>query len=256
VNPVPTVNAGPDTTVCPGVNYVMASASSVTTVNWSPATGLNVTDSLNPVFNYDSNQVYVLTASAGGCKRSDTVDIKVIGILLNPGADTTVCFGELDTLNASSSSENIVWSPPSGANLSDSVVLNPVFSSTDAGKFLLVLTARDSGCALSKQVTITVDECNTYLAVPSAFSPNGDGMNDYFTVFGKYIEEYQIRIFNRWGEEVYSSNDVSELNNPERGWDGTYKGKKQDPGAYAYYISARDINGKDIFKKGDLVLIR
>jgi gliding motility-associated-like protein len=75
-------------------------------------------------------------------------------------------------------------------------------------------------------------------------------------VFGEFISTYQIKIFNRWGEEVYAANDVNDLNNLSRGWDGNYKGKKQDPGTFVYYISAKDINGKNIFKKGNLELIR
>jgi gliding motility-associated-like protein len=91
---------------------------------------------------------------------------------------------------------------------------------------------------------------------PEAFTPNSDGHNDFFTVFGKNISQYEIKIFNRWGQEVYSSDDVTELNNLGRGWDGTYKGKMEDIGTFSYYIVAKDINGKDIKEKGNVSLIR
>ena len=120
-----------------------------------------------------------------------------------------------------------------------------------------MLVATDTnGCHVTDSVIITVEYCNTYIKAPQAFTPNGDGTNDHFTVYGKYISDYHIRIYNRWGEEVYSSNDINELNDLSRGWDGTYKGKLQDVGTFVYYIQAKDLNGKDLFKKGNITLIR
>ena len=70
--------------------------------------------------------------------------------------------------------------------------------------------------------TVRLRVISCYLKVPEAFTPNGDGMNDYFTVFVS-LEEYEIKIFNRWGEMVYHSQDPTELSDLHRGWDGTYK---------------------------------
>ena len=94
------------------------------------------------------------------------------------------------------------------------------------------------------------------MKVPSAFSPNGDGENDHFTVFAANLTTYEIRIFNRWGELVYTSNSLDELNNLDKGWDGTYKGKTQDIGTYIYYIKGVDIDNITREKKGNLTLIK
>ena len=254
VQPSPVVYAGPDTLLCPGVNYVMPATSSSPNVAWSPPSGLSDPSVINPVFSYNQSVSYILTASGGnGCKATDTVMVNVSSLSLYPGPDTSICQGEMYTMVATSSVKNIVWSP--GLGLSDSTILNPVFNLDQTMRY--VLTGIDSnGCRLSDSFTITVAICQTGLSVPNAFTPNGDGVNDHFTVYGKYISEYEIRIYNRWGEQVYDSHDVSDLNDINRGWDGTFKGKLQDSGTFVYYIAAKDINGKSISKKGNLTLIR
>jgi len=255
VDTLPRVYAGPDTIVCPYVNYVMiATASPTATLSWTPVTSLDQPNTLNPTFNSNAGTDYVLTATnPDGCKKIDSVLINVYPLSVNAGPDTTLCDGETYVMQGLASSDNVEWIPSTG--LSAANILNPVFSYNTTTQYLLMVTDTHS-CKLTDTVVIGVDYCNAYIKVPQAFTPNGDGTNDYFTVFGKYIGDYQIRIYNRWGEEVYSSSDINELNNLGRGWDGTYKGKLQDVGTFVYYITAKDLNGKDIFKKGNLTLIR
>jgi len=255
VDTLPQVYAGPDTTVCPYGSYIMpATASPTATVAWLPATGLSNAGQLQPVFNYNQPINFILTATnPGGCSKSDSVLINVYPLSVNAGPDTTICEGETYIMVATASADSVEWMP--GTGLSATNILNPVFNYNQTTPY--VLQATDSiGCKVSDTVVITVEYCNTYIKAPEAFTPNGDGVNDYFTVFGAYIADYQIRIYNRWGEEVYSSDDVNELNNLSRGWDGIYKGKLQDVGTFVYYITAKDLNGHNIFKKGNITLIR
>ena len=255
VDTLPKVYAGPDTIVCPNSSYIMpAFASATATLNWTPVTGLNEPDSLRPVFNYGQTTDFVLTAiNPDGCKGFDSVVISVYPLSVNAGPDTTICDAQTYVMLGTASTDSIEWIPSVG--LSAANILNPTFAYNQTTKYYLQV--KDSiGCTLTDSVTITVAYCNTYIKVPNAFTPNGDGTNDHFTVYGEYISDYQIKIFNRWGEEVYSSDDVTELNNLSRGWDGTYKGKLQDVGTFVYYITAKDLNGKNIFKKGNLTLIR
>ena len=254
VGAIPIAYAGPDTTLCSGTNYIMPATSNANIVAWSPVTGLNNPAILNPVFDYNQSVQFVLTASdSDGCNTTDTVSIRVSAINLDAGSDTTLCNGESYIMTATSSTPNVTWSPATGLSATD--IVNPTFSYDQAIQYTLV--AIDSnGCTATDSVKIGVEYCASNIRIPEAFTPNGDGVNDHFTVFGDYIESYQIRIFNRWGEEVYASNDLSELNNLSRGWDGTYKGKKQDIGTFVYFISAKDLNGKTIEKKGNVTLIR
>jgi len=85
--------------------------------------------------------------------------------------------------------------------------------------------------------------------VPNAFTPNGDGINDLFGAKGDGIIEFNIQIFNRWGELVFESSDINKQ------WDGTYNGEKTETGAYAYSITAFGEKTNQISKSGSVTLV-
>jgi gliding motility-associated-like protein len=252
VNPVPVVDAGPDTLLCGGTAYTMQGSSTSVTVEWTPASGLSNADALNPTWSYNETTRYYLRGTdAIGCSSTDSVLIDVRTVQVSAGSDTSLCDGETVLLQGTASTNNILWSPATG--LSDVTILNPQFNNAQSVEYVLV--AMDSfGCRASDTVRINIGACESYLKVPQAFTPGNDGNNDLFTVFGKNIDQYEIRIFNRWGELVYNSRDINELNTG--GWDGTYKGALQQTGTFVYYITARDRNNKPLEKKGNLTLIR
>jgi gliding motility-associated-like protein len=86
--------------------------------------------------------------------------------------------------------------------------------------------------------------------IPNAFSPNGDGNNDLFTVYGDGIASVDLNIFNRWGELVY------ETGNSLAGWDGTYKGEMQPVGVYAYVAVITFLDNSKVTKTGTVALMR
>jgi len=88
------------------------------------------------------------------------------------------------------------------------------------------------------------------IGVPNAFSPNGDGVNDVVRVEGKGIVKLVFRIYNRWGEKVFESNDKS------IGWDGYYKGELQEMDVFAYWVLADLIDGQTVPLKGNITLLR
>ena len=89
------------------------------------------------------------------------------------------------------------------------------------------------------------------MAIPNAFSPNGDGKNDVFRIIhNNTVQLNYFRIFNRYGEMVFSTTDIS------KGWDGTYKGQMPLNGAYVYEISAYNTSGKTILRQGTFLLLR
>lgn len=106
-----------------------------------------------------------------------------------------------------------------------------------------------AGCSdtTCQSISVTV---NVTANVPNAFSPNGDGNNDRIFVRGYGIGKMTWRIYNRWGVQVYVSN------NPAEGWDGTYKGKLQPQEVYHYTLQIEFTNGDKISKKGDITLLR
>ena len=88
------------------------------------------------------------------------------------------------------------------------------------------------------------------LGRPQAFTPNGDGLNDTFMISGTFITEYNIRIYNRWGQIIFTSADMNE------GWDGTFAGRLLPSGSYAYTLDLVDAAGRDWSVTGFVALIR
>lgn len=102
--------------------------------------------------------------------------------------------------------------------------------------------------------TISISESS--LKVPNAFSPNGDGINDYFNVYDvKSIVSFNAAIYNRWGQQLYSWG-IDKMECEECGWDGTYKGTPVKDGVYFVVVSARGADGIVYDIKSDVNLLR
>ena len=89
--------------------------------------------------------------------------------------------------------------------------------------------------------------------IPNAFSPNGDGNNDRFKPLGSgaFAGDFQMSIWNRWGQEVYRSTDPT-----SDGWDGKFNGQDAPTGVYAYIISYKNIYGESKIVKDNVTLTR
>ena len=104
-------------------------------------------------------------------------------------------------------------------------------------------------CQVTDKFTLVV-LTDAVVKIPTAFTPNGDGLNDWFGPIGKVPNEYSIQIFNRNGETVFKSSSTYSK------WDGTYRGKVQPNGVFIYWVQYRDIKNKLFQQKGTLALIR
>lgn len=112
----------------------------------------------------------------------------------------------------------------------------------------------DKGCTKRDSVSIVVQGCEECkLFIPAAFTPNNDGLNDLFRVRAQCtnigLSAFVLRIFNRWGQLVFSSKDIS------KGWDGRYKGKVMQ-GSYVYMVEYRLKSDQPMRQKGTVVLIQ
>lgn len=106
------------------------------------------------------------------------------------------------------------------------------------------------GCVVTDQVTIIVDIALN-IGVPSGFSPNGDGTNDFLYVKGGLvIESMNFSIYNRYGQKVFETTDI------EEGWDGTHNGKELNPGVFVYYLNVVFIDGSTQELKGNTTLVK
>ncbi len=159
--------------------------------------------------------------------------------------DTTIGYGMPLRLNATGT-ENYVWSPSRW--LDNAWVSDPIARPGES--VIFVVMGIDGSCYSYDTVRVKVDyEGNPF--IPTAFSPNGDGKNDVFRVgnltFQKLLE---FRVFNRWGEEVFSTTD------PKEGWNGQWKGLEQPMGVYHYLIRLSYPKGEERMFKGGVTLVR
>ena len=95
-----------------------------------------------------------------------------------------------------------------------------------------------------------IQQVESVLWLPYSFTPNGDGLNDFFKPEGTQMREFSMRIFTRYGDLIYSTEDQN------LGWDGTYNGEDMPPVTYIYKMDATDELDKKYNKTGQLLLIR
>jgi gliding motility-associated-like protein len=183
---------------------------------------------------------HVLVSDPNHC--ADSVDIFIAdfgSIDLNIGNDTIICDGGPIHLDAGAY-DSYHWQDGSSKS---------TYTITSPGIYAVTVT-NNIGCVATDSLLV-VENCIDELLVPTAFSPNGDGINDLFGALAiAPIAQYHLRIYNRWGEEVYSSDMLKDK------WDGTYKLRDQPMGVYVYAISYTNKKGHNKSKSGNLTLLR
>ena len=131
------------------------------------------------------------------------------------------------------------------------------FSTFPPGTTTYSVTVTDGvGCIATDDKTIFSDD-ERPIFIPNAFSPNNDGINDYFTVFANKAtsEIASIQVFDRWGAKVFERKSI-DANRVTEGWDGTFMGEVLNPGIYAYVIEVRFVDGVTQTYHGDLSLLK
>lgn len=157
----------------------------------------------------------------------------------------TIFVGQQLTLH-SNGNGTITWNSHSTLSCTrcNDPVANPVTTT--------VYTATNESplsCQVSDQFTVVVLN-DAVVAVPSAFTPNGDGLNDFFGPLGKVPDEFRMQLFNRNGEVIFRSSAI------EQRWNGRRQGELQPVGVYIYLIDYKDLQNKPHQQKGTFVLIR
>jgi len=223
---------------------------------WSFGDGTSDT-SMNPTHNYniatDTIHRYVTLRAYNPACHSDSVtkDIVLYPVPAKPflydmTADQAIPYGRSIQLGVHGG-WIYYWKPDNGT-LNNPNISNPIASPQEKTTYT-VYSYQHQGCIDSAHVTI--DVLTTTEVIPSAFTPNGDGINDVFRVvnlaFGRLVE---MHIYNRWGQEVCRTNDN------EKGWDGMFEGVPQDLGVFNYYIIIERENHKEVHYKGTVTLIR
>ena len=175
--------------------------------------------------------------AANGCDSIRTLILNVdTEPLPNLGPNRELCVGDTIQLYPGQYA-SYLWQDNS---------TNDRFTVNQSGNYSVTVT---NACgSASDNVTIRAVDC--VILFPNAFTPNGDGRNDYFKILNAFnLTDYTLTIYNRWGQLVYSTNDF------RQGWNGQLKGMPQDPGMFVYYSSYKKDN-IPVTTKGTFILIR
>ena len=143
------------------------------------------------------------------------------------------------------------WSPEE--SLDDPTISDPIAFPESDGIVYTVTVTNANGCTAVASIPVSVIEPNcdeSDIFVPNTFTPNGDNFNDTFGPISNFIELMDLIIYNRWGEEVFKSNDINDF------WDGTYKGEELEPDVFGYYLNVLCIGGETYEKKGSITLMK
>lgn len=207
----------------------------------------NSSNTTNNPTDLDSNMHTVTITDGSGCTYQDSVLITIwpapVISLIN---DTTIIYGDCINLDASGGFQ-YSWTPDTDLDCNDCP--NPSACPTTLTTYCV--TGYDiNGCQATECVTVDVEIICGEVFVPSAFSPNNDGENDVLCVYSDCIQTMSMRIYNRWGELVFESN------NPLVCWDGNWKGKELNSAVFAYILEGTLINGQQIDQKGNISLVR
>ena len=197
---------------------------------------------------------------AEGCEYfSDQVAIAEPDLLeLDLGGNRIINFGQVIGMDPMFSGNvgdvRYDWSPKDSSILSCFTCRYPELTTDDQVTISLIITD-ENGCTAEDFILIGVEK-ERKVFVPSGFTPNADNNNDRLLVHGELGTQVRLfRIYDRWGELLYEGGDF-EVNDPDNGWDGTYRTQPSSGGVYIWYLEVEYIDGATDTFKGHTTLIR
>lgn len=199
----------------------------------------------------------VLATDAAGCTATfsfELVDPPALAVELGQSPELIV--GDTYAIPVQVNQSGVfqyAWSPPDGLDCSDCP--NPVATASEEITYTLLLT-NAAGCEAAALLLIRIQEGEIY--VPNIFSPDGDGQNDWLTIFGNPAQRLAIDLFsvyNRWGELIFETRSLG-LNDEQSGWDGRQKGRPVLPGVYVWLADIRMADGSLLHKHGEVAVLR
>ena len=257
INPIPSI-AARDTGYCEGdVVTLQSSGYSGLTYSWSPASLVDEPSKATSIATpTESTDFTILVTDSNKCTNTDVANIFIQRSFDPETVDTCVVIGEIVPLGVDKgtgytykwegSESDLAWLECRDCATQNIAIIEEV------GEVNYTLIYTDSIGCFDNEVTYKICILPSYtFDVPTAFTPDGDGVNDIVYLRGHGISEVlMFKIFNRWGELVFESNELS------KGWDGIYKGVAQNMETYIYKAEVKFYNGKTEAKGGSLNLIR
>lgn len=243
-------NAGSDVVICRYDSVQIGSGFvSGHFYSWTPNTAITDSAIASPVVSPDSTSTYTLTVwNDYSCPpATDEVTVLVHQLpLANAGPDDTITVGSSAQLEATGGVQ-YEWTPSTGLN--NSGIYNPV-ANPDSSTTYMVTVTDIYGCVQSDTMNLIVLTPNFWY--PSAFSPDGDGVNDMFYIRGEGITDFEFKVFDQWGHILFYSTDL------EVGWNGQQQmtGEDMPEGAYVFVVTGVLTNGDAVNENGLVNLIR
>ena len=233
------LDLGPDTFYCGPISRTLDPKRNYKSYLW------NGEITTKQLFVSTPGKYFINIETDEGCLASDTINIiqypEIDGGL---GSDTTICLSSKYPLVAADNMEEYLWN--TGATTQKIIV-------TLQGTYTVTVRNKN-GCIISDSIKITEDPniLPSDLFMPNAFTPNGDNINDVYPG-NKYSDpgaEYQLRLYNRWGEQIFESNT------PSVTWDGTIKGNLAPQDVYVFYTKYVGCDNIERWFRGTFHLIR
>jgi gliding motility-associated-like protein len=252
--PYPDVRVINDSSICYGERIQLFAEGGVF-YRWSPAFSVSNYNVPDPFVSPPVTTTYTVgVTDTIGCPKPSFKDVVITVIPPVPafaGNDTAVVVGQPLQLQATGA-EIYKWSP--GSYLNNTDIPDPVatfISEVSDGITYSVKVSTKEGCFAYDSINVKIFRTAPDIFVADAFTPNNDGLNDIFRAMPVGIKQFDyIKIFNRWGQLMFSSNTS------EEGWDGTFKGKEQASDTFVWMARGTDYLGRVIEKKGTLLLLR
>ncbi len=233
---------------CEG-NPVQLFASGGLYYEWVPHTGLNNPFTSDPFAMPGSTTFYTVYVSNDCYTDSATAQVIVHPLpVVDAGPDTTIWRDTYAELHGFTNETNHFWNPSTW--LDDPFELN-TRAQPPQTQWYELFAIDEYGCMNKDSVLVTV-ELYTILDIPTAFSPDGNGVNDIFRIV-RWLNVFELKefsVYNRWGQKVFETSDISQ------GWNGTYKGIACQLGVYVWSVVAKTREGKEIVRKGNVTLLR
>jgi gliding motility-associated-like protein len=232
----PTLLVTKDTSICVG-NSVRLQASAQVPVNYLWSTG----DTTSLVFLPDTGFWYLrIQDKQNNCANTDTIHVRAkppISVIAS--SDTLVCFDEVNSILLwAGTYKSYLWEPTGETNSKIQAYESKIYK----------LSVIDSNNCKGEKYIEVLEKCKPQIFIPSAFTPNGDGINDEFLIplSARNLELYELKIYNRWGIEVFSSQNYLE----------SWSGKNNTTDTYSYKLLVKYKNNTAEYLSGTIDLIR
>ncbi len=255
VIPNATVNLFGKDSICYGQKVDLTAGGS-TSYTWIPGDFLSNTTGANVVSSPTITTTYTVigASTAGLCKGYNTITVFVNPLpVVNAGIDTIISYGDYGILNGIGTGTLYTWSGGDNSSINcincPTTYINPVNTTC----YLFEVTDIH-GCKNTDEVCVTIDK-DFGIYLPNSFTPNGDGLNEIFLPKGYGVMDYELYVFNRWGQKLYHGKG-NFLKNEVVGWDGTFKGEYCKDDVYVYKIIYTNTAYKTQTKTGNVNLLQ